>query len=46
MKMIDKAKFEQYKEELNKRLQRLEELQEENKIKVLQMFHEERNENE
>lgn len=36
--MIDKARFEQYKELLNKRLQRLKELQEENKRKVLQMF--------
>lgn len=36
--MINKARFEQYKGLLNKRLQQLKELQEENKREVMQMF--------
>lgn len=36
--MINKARFEQYKEVLNERLQRLKELQEENKRKTQQML--------
>lgn len=40
--MINKARFEQYKEELNKRLQRLKELQEENKRKTQQMVFKDR----
>lgn len=42
--MINKARFEQYKELLNKRLQRLKELQEGNKREIQQMFHKERGE--
>lgn len=38
MSKVDKVRFEQYKEVLNERLQRLKELQEENKREVLQMF--------
>lgn len=42
--MINKARFEQYKELLNKRLQRLKELQEENEREVRQIFSKERGE--
>ena len=42
--MINKARFEQYKEVLNERLQRLKELQEKHKREVRQMFSKERGE--
>lgn len=42
--MSDKARFEQYKEVLNEKLQRLKELQEEDKREIQQMFHKERGE--
>ena len=44
MDKIDKARFEQYKEVLNERLQRLKELQEKSKREILQMFSKERGE--